>query len=308
LRLVFTACHPVLTRDARVALTLRLLSGLTTAEIAHAFLVTEPTIAQRIVRAKRTLADAQVPFEVPPVAERAARLASVLDVVYLVFNEGYTATAGGDLSRPELSAEALRLGRLLVELEPDEPEAWGLLALMELTAARAAARLDALGNPVRLTEQDRTRWDRALILRGEGSLARAEALPGPAGAFVLQAAVAACHARAHTAEETDWSRIAAFYAELVELTQSPVVELNRAVAVSMADGPAAGLALVDALASEPSLVGYHLLPSARAELLERLGRLREAAEEFERAAALTQNERQRARLLERARVLSQSRA
>jgi RNA polymerase sigma factor (sigma-70 family) len=301
LRLVFTACHPVLTRDARVALTLRLLSGLTTAEIAHAFLVSEPTIAQRIVRAKRTLADAQVPFEVPPVTERAARLASVLDVVYLVFNEGYTATAGRDLSRPELSAEALRLGRLLVELEPDEPEAWGLLALMELTAARAAARLDVLGNPVRLPEQDRTLWDRELILRGEESLARAEALPGPAGSFVLQAAVAACHARARTAEETDWSRIAALYAELVELTQSPVVELNRAVAVSMADGPAAGLALVDALASEPSLVGYHLLPSARAELLERLGRLREAAAEFERAAALTQNERQRARLLERAR-------
>ncbi len=305
LRLIFTACHPLLSRDAQVALTLRLLSGLTTAEIARAFLVSEPTIAQRIVRGRRTLSEARVPFEVPPAPERAARLASVLDVVYLVFNEGYTATAGDDLSRPELSAEALRLGRLLTELEPAEPEVWGLLALMELTLARATARLDALGESVRLTEQDRGRWDQPLIARGLASLGRATALASPGGAFALQAEVAACHARAKAAAETDWARIAELYARLVALTESPVVELNRALAISMAEGPAAGLLLVEALATEPSLAGYHLLPSARAELLEQLGRLREAAGEFERAAALTRNERQRARLEARARACTE---
>jgi RNA polymerase sigma factor (sigma-70 family) len=305
LRLVFTACHPLLSRDAQVALTLRLLSGLTTAEIARAFLVSEATIAQRIVRGKRALSEAQVPFEVPPASERAGRLASVLDVIYLVFNEGYTATAGDDLARPELSAEALRLGRLLAELEPAEPEVWGLLALMELTLARAAARIDALGEPVRLTEQARTLWDRSLIARGLGSLERASALAPAAGSFTLQASVAACHARAESAADTDWTRIAELYARLVALTASPVVELNRALAVSMAEGPAAGLALIEALRSEPSLAGYHLLPSARAELLERLGRSREAAAEFERAAALTRNERQRARLEARARACAE---
>jgi RNA polymerase sigma-70 factor, ECF subfamily len=305
--LVFTACHPVLSRDARVALTLRLISGLTTAEIARSFLVSEPTIAQRIVRAKRTLAEANVPFEVPAAEDRPERLASVLDVVYLVFNEGHTATAGDELSRPALSAEALRLGRLLTELEPREPELWGLLALMELTLARAATRVDAFGDPVRLAEQDRTRWDRALIAHGLSSLERARALPGPYGSFVLQASVAACHASAASTAETDWALIAELYAKLGTLTRSPVVELNRALAVSMAEGAAAGLLLVEALADEPALASYHLLPSARAELLERLGRWREAAAEFERAAALTRNERQRVRLHERARRCRESR-
>jgi predicted RNA polymerase sigma factor len=299
LRLVFTACHPVLSTEARVALTLRLLCGLTTLEIARAFLVSEPTIAQRIVRAKRTLAEERVPFEVPSGLERAARLASVLGVVYLVFNEGYAATAGDDLVRPELCADALRLGRLLGELAPAEPEVFGLLALMELTLARSAARLDENGEPILLLDQDRALWDRAAIARGLAALAHAEALPGPPGSFVLQAAIAACHARAAAAKATDWRAIAALYAALAELTGSPVVELNRAVAVGMAEGPAAGLALLDYLAAEPTLKGYHLLPAARAELLEKLGRCREAAAEFERAASLTKNERQRARLLAR---------
>jgi RNA polymerase sigma factor (sigma-70 family) len=300
LRLIFTACHPVLSTDGRVALTLRLLGGLTTAEIARAFLVPEPTIAQRIVRAKRTLAEQHVPFEIPAGPERAARLASVLGVVYLVFNEGYAATAGDDLLRPELCADALRLARLLAEVAPAEPEVFGLLALLELTAARARARVDENGDPVRLLEQQRAAWDAAAIARGLAALARAEALPASPGSFVLQAAIGACHARALTADATDWSEIVRLYTALAVLTRSPVVELNRAVAVAMADGPLAGLALLDGLASEPSLEGYHLLPSARAELLEKLGRLSEAAAEFERAAALTKNERQRTRLLARA--------
>jgi predicted RNA polymerase sigma factor len=300
LRLIFTACHPVLSTDGRVALTLRLLGGLTTGEIARAFLVPEPTIAQRIVRAKRTLAAERVPFEVPAGPERAARLASVLGVVYLVFNEGYAATAGDDLVRPELCTDALRLGRLFAELAPTEPEVFGLLALMELTAARARARVDAHGDPVRLLEQDRSLWDGEAIARGLAALARAEALASPPGSFVLQAAIGACHARAKTAEATAWSEIVRLYTALGALTRSPVVELNHAVAVAMADGPAAGLVLLDRLANEPSLAGYHLLPSARAELFEKLGRRSEAAAEFRRAASLTKNERQRTRLLARA--------
>jgi RNA polymerase sigma factor (sigma-70 family) len=299
LRLVFTACHTVLSTEARVALTLRLLGGLTTTEIARAFLVPEPTISQRIVRAKRTLAEKQVPFEVPRGAELNQRLASVLEVVYLIFNEGYSATAGDDHIRPALCEDALRLGRMLAELAPNEPEVHGLVALMEINASRAPARTDASGEPVLLLAQDRSRWDQLLISRGLKALARAEAL-GARGPYVLQASITACHARAHTPEATDWARIAALYGELGAVLRSPVVELNRAVAVSMAEGPAAGLALVDALLAEPSLQNYHLLPSARADLLAKLGRLPEAREEFLRAASLTQNLRMRERLLARA--------
>ncbi len=300
LRLIFTACHPVLSTEARVALTLRVLGGLTTDEIARAFLVPEATIAQRIVRAKRTLAAARVPFEVPGEAERAVRLASVLQVIYLIFNEGYAATAGDDWMRPALCEEALRLGRILAELMPQEPEVHGLVALMELQASRARARIGPSGEPVLLLDQDRGRWDQLLIRRGLAALARAEALGGAHGPYALQAAIAACHARAYTAAETDWARIAALYDALAALAPSPVVELNRAVAVAMAFGPAAGLELVDALTAEPSLKGYHLLPSVRGDLLARLGRPDEARVEFEKAAALTRNARERALLLARA--------
>jgi RNA polymerase sigma-70 factor (ECF subfamily) len=300
LRLVFIACHPVLATEARVALTLRLLGGLTTDEIARAFLVPEPTIAQRIVRAKRTLADAHVPFEVPRGGEFTARLSSVLQVIYLVFNEGYSATAGGDWMRPALCDDALRLGRILVGLVPDEPEAHGLVALMEIQASRSRARVGPKGEPILLLEQDRARWDHVLIRRGLTALQRAEQLGGALGPYALQAAIAACHARAHTAEETDWGRIAALYDSLAQITPSPVVDLNRAVAIGMASGPAAGLELVDALASEPSLKAYHLLPSVRGDLLSKLGRFGEARSEFERAAALTRNARERELLLERA--------
>jgi len=301
LRLVFVACHPVLSMDARVALTLRLLGGLTTEEIARAFLVSEPTIQQRIVRAKRTLADAHVPFEVPRREELGERLSSVLGVVYLIFNEGYAATAGEDLMRPDLCEDALRLGRMLAELVPDEAEAHGLVALMELTASRAAARTDASGAPILLLDQDRSRWDRLLIHRGLAALDRAEALSRAGrGPYTLQAAIGACHARAVTAGDTDWRRIAELYGELAEVMPSPVVELNRAVAVGMATGPAAGLALVDALAAEPSLQRYHLLPCARGDLLEKLGRHAEARAEFEKAAGMTKNARERTLLLDRA--------
>ncbi|WP_437564501.1 RNA polymerase sigma factor [Sorangium sp. So ce542] len=300
LRLVFIACHPVLPKEARVALTLRLLGGLSTDEIARAFLATEPTIAQRIVRAKRALAEARVPFEMPRAAELGQRLGSVLEVVYLIFNEGYLASAGDDVMRPALQDEALRLGNLLCDLAPGEPEALGLLALMELQASRAAARVDANGEPILLMDQDRARWDRARIDCGLAALARAEAHARVAGPYQLQAAIAACHARARSPEETDWPRIAALYGELAARHPSPVVELNRALAVSRAEGPAAGLALLDALAAQPALARYHLLPSARADLLERLGRHDEARAEFERAASLTDNARQRRRLLERA--------
>jgi RNA polymerase sigma factor (sigma-70 family) len=302
LRLVFTCCHPALASDARVALTLRLLGGLTTDEIARAFLVPEPTIAQRIVRAKRTLADEKVAFEVPRGAERARRLASVLEVVYLVFNEGYSATAGGDWMRPALVEEALRLGRILAELEPGEAEVHGLVALMEIQASRARARTGPSGEPVLLLDQNRALWDRLLIGRGLAALERASRLGGARGPYALQAAIAACHARARTADETDWERIVALYDELFEVVPSPVIELNRAVAVGMARGPAAGLELTDALLREPALEGYHLLPSVRGDLLAKLGRRDEARREFERAAALTRNERERALLLERARV------
>jgi RNA polymerase sigma factor (sigma-70 family) len=300
LRLVFIACHPVLATDARVALTLRLLGGLATDEIARAFLVPEPTIAQRIVRAKRTLADAHVPFEVPRGDEFTARLSSVLRVIYLVFNEGYSATAGDDWMRPALCEDALRLGRILVGLVPDEPEAHGLVALMEIQASRSGARLGPKGEPILLLEQDRARWDHVLIRRGLAALQRAEELGGALGPYALQAAIAACHARAHTAEETDWARIGALYDALAQITPSPVVDLNRAVAIGMASGPAAGLELVDALASEPSLKAYHLLPSVRGDLLSKLGRFSEARSEFERAASLTRNARERELLLERA--------
>jgi RNA polymerase sigma factor (sigma-70 family) len=300
LRLIFIACHPVLSTEARVALTLRLLGGLTTAEIARAFLVPEPTVAQRIVRAKRTLADAGVPFEVPHASELAERLSSVLGVIYLIFNEGYTATAGDDWMRPALCEDALRLGRIVAELMPAEPEAHGLVALMEIQASRSAARVGPGGEPVLLLKQDRGRWDQLLIRRGLAALARAEALGGGAGPYALQAAIAACHARARAPEETDWPRIAALYGALARLTPSPVVELNRAVAVAMAQGPAAGLELVDALRSEPSLESYHLLPSVRGDLLAKLGRLDEARPEFERAAQLTKNARERELLLARA--------
>src|SRR6202521_4651112 len=300
LRLVFVSCHPVLTTEARVALTLRLLGGLTTDEIARAFLVPEPTIAQRIVRAKRTLADAHVPFEVPRGAELAARLGSVLQVIYLVFNEGYSATAGDDWIRPQLCEEALRLGRILAELAPQEPEVHGLVALMEIQASRSGARTGPAGEPVLLFDQDRARWDRILIRRGLAALGRAEQLGGALGPYALQAAIAACHARARTPDETDWARIAALYDALAQIAPSPVVGLNRAVAVSMAFGPAAGLELVDALTSEPSLRAYHLLPTVRGDLLAKLGRLGEARAEFERAASLTRNARERELLLERA--------
>jgi RNA polymerase sigma factor (sigma-70 family) len=304
LRLMFTACHPVLSTDAQVALTLRLLGGLTTDEIARAFLVPEPTIAQRIVRAKRTLAEKRVPFEVPRGAERAERLASVLGVLYLVFNEGYTATAGGDWIRPQLCEEALRLGRVLAGLAPEEPEVHGLVALMEIQASRLRARVGPDGEPILLLDQDRARWDQLLIRRGLAGLARAEALggalAGPPGPYLLQAAIAACHARARQAGDTDWARIAALYAGLAQVAPSPVVELNRAVAVGMASGAAAGLALVDRLAAEPALKGYHLLPSVRGDFLEKLGRREEARAEFERAAGLTRNARERRLLLDRA--------
>jgi RNA polymerase sigma-70 factor (ECF subfamily) len=300
LRLMFTACHPVLSTEAQVALTLRLLGGLTTEEIARAFLVPEPTVAQRIVRAKRTLTEARVPFEVPRGADRAARLSSVLGVLYLIFNEGYAATAGDDWIRPALCEEALRLGRILAELAPQEPEVHGLVALMEIQASRFGARIGPSGEPVLLLDQNRARWDQVLIRRGLAALARAEALAGGPGPYALQAAIAACHARARTGAETDWTRIAALYAALAELTPSPVVELNRAVAVAMAFGPAAGLELVDALTSERSLENYHLLPSVRGDLLKKLGRLDEARAEFEHAASLTHNVRERKLLLERA--------
>jgi RNA polymerase sigma factor (sigma-70 family) len=300
LRLVFTACHPVLSTEARVALTLRLVGGLTTEEIARAFLVPEPTVAQRIVRAKRTLADAAVPFEVPRGPDRAERLSSVLEVIYLVFNEGYTATAGDDWMRPQLCEEALRLGRILAGLAPDEPEVHGLVALMEIQASRARARVSPTGEPILLLDQDRARWDQLLIRRGLAALERAEELGGAHGPYALQAAIAACHARARTGADTDWVRIAALYDALAQLLPSPVVELNRAVAVAMAHGPAAGLALVDALLSEPSLRGYHLLPTVRGDLLAKLGRVEEARAECERAASLTHNARERELLLERA--------
>jgi RNA polymerase sigma factor (sigma-70 family) len=301
LRLIFTSCHPVLSTEARVALTLRLLGGLTTEEIARAFLVPEPTIAQRIVRAKKTLLEKQVPYEVPRGEELSARLASVLEVVYLIFNEGYAATAGDDHMRPALVEDALRLARVLAGLAPTEPEVYGLLALMELNASRMAARTDAAGDAVLLLEQDRGRWDQMAIRRGLAALEHAESLGQAPGPYVLQAGITACHARARTADETDWRRIAELYRQLGEILRSPVVELNRAVAVSMAEGPAAGLAIADELLSEPALRNYHLLPGARAELLEKLGRFDEARTEFERAALLTQNARQRERLLQRAR-------
>jgi RNA polymerase sigma-70 factor (ECF subfamily) len=300
LRLVFTTCHPVLSTEARVALTLRLLGGLTTEEIARAFLVPVPTIAQRIVRAKRTLAEARVPFEVPRGPELALRLASVLEVIYLVFNEGYAATAGQDWVRPALCEDALRLGRILAELAPEEPEAHGLVALMEIQASRLRARVGPGGEPVLLLDQNRARWDQLLIRRGLAALERAESLGGALGPYALQAGIAACHARARTAAETDWPRIVARYDALAQLAPSPVVELNRAVAIAMAFGPAAGLELVDALASERALAGYHLLPSVRGDLLRKLGRLDEARTEFERAAALTRNAPERTLLLERA--------
>jgi RNA polymerase sigma factor (sigma-70 family) len=300
LRLMFTACHPMLSAEARVALTLRLLGGLTTEEIARAFLVPEPTVAQRIVRAKRTLAEKEVPFEVPRGEDRAGRLASVLEVLYLVFNEGYSATAGGDWIRPQLCEEALRLGRVLAGLAPEEPEVHGLVALMEIQASRLKARVGPDGEPILLLDQDRARWDLLLIRRGLAALARAEALGKAPGAYVLQAAIAACHARARAPGETDWGRIADLYGTLGKLTPSPVVELNRAVAVGMASGPAAGLAIVDTLTDEPALKAYHLLPSVRGDLLQKLGRLAEARAEFERAASLTRNERECRLLLDRA--------
>jgi len=300
LRLIFTACHPVLSTEARVALTLRMLGGLTTDEIARAFLVPEPTIAQRIVRAKRTLADAQVPFEVPRGDELDERLASVLEVIYLIFNEGYTATAGDDWMRPQLCEEALRLGRILVGLAPREPEAQGLLALMELQASRTAARTGPDGAPVLLLEQNRSRWDQLLIRRGLAALDLAERLAAAPGRYALQAAIAACHARARAAADTDWPRIARLYAQLGSVMPSPIVELNRAVAVGMADGPAAGLQVADALIDEPALKSYHLLPTVRGDLLEKLGRRGEARAEFERAAGMTRNGRERELLLQRA--------
>jgi RNA polymerase sigma-70 factor, ECF subfamily len=311
LRLVFVSCHPVLATEARVALTLRLLGGLTTAEIARAFLVPEPTIAQRVVRAKRTLAEKRVPFEIPRRPELAARLSSVLEVIYLIFNEGYSATAGDDWMRPALCEDALRLGRILAELAPQEPEVHGLVALMEIQASRTSARVGPSGEPILLLDQNRARWDQLLIGRGLAALARSEKLSAekrsagdnsPHGPYALQAAIAACHARARTAEETDWAQIVALYAELARLMPSPVVELNRAVAIAMAFGPAAGLELVDALTSEPSLESYHLLPSVRGEFLKKLGRMDEARVEFERAARLTRNARERELLMARAKV------
>jgi RNA polymerase sigma factor (sigma-70 family) len=301
LRLIFTACHPVLSLPARVALTLRLLGGLTTAEIARGYLVSEPTIAQRIVRAKKTLAQAGVPFEVPDTSERPARLSSVLEVIYLIFNEGYSATAGDDWMRPALCAEAVRLARVLAQLAPTEPEVHGLAALLEIQASRIPARTDSAGAPVLLLDQDRTRWDRLLINRGLAALEKAQNLGGERGPYVLQAAIAACHARAFRPDETDWPHIVALYGVLAEVMPSPIVELNRAVAVSMAYGPQAGLDLVDQFAAEPALRAYHLLPSVRGDLLRKLGRIDEARAEFERAAELTSNERERQLSAERAR-------
>jgi RNA polymerase sigma-70 factor, ECF subfamily len=308
LRLVFIACHPVLSTEARVALTLRLLGGLTTDEIARAFLVPESTIAQRIVRAKRTLSDAKVPFEVPRGPELAARISSVLEVIYLIFNEGYSATSGDDWVRPELCQDALRLGRIVAELAPNAPEVHGLVALMEIQASRLRARVGPTGEPIVLLDQNRAKWDRVLIQRGLAALERAESLGGALGPFALQAAIAACHARARAAAETDWPRIASLYQALAQVTPSPVVELNRAVAVSMAFGPAAGLALVDTLTSEPSLAKYHLLPSVRGDFLRKLGRFEEARVELERAASLTRNARERELLLARARGCAESAA
>jgi RNA polymerase sigma factor (sigma-70 family) len=304
LRLVFISCHPVLASEARVALTLRLLGGLSTDEIARAFLVSEPTVAQRIVRAKRTLSEAHVPFEIPRKAELASRLSSVLEVIYLVFNEGYSATSGDDWMRPALCEDALRLGRILAELAPQEPEVHGLVALMEIQASRSHARTSPSGEPILLLDQNRAHWDQLLIRRGLAALDRAERLGGSRGPYALQAAIAACHARARTAEETDWPRIVELYGELANVAPSPIVELNRAVAVAMASGPAAGLELVDALSAEPSLKSYHLLPSVRGDFLKKLGRLDEARSEFERAAELTRNARERELLLDRARACS----
>ena len=301
LRLIFTACHPLLATEGRLALTLRVMGGLTTDEIARAFLTPEPTIAQRIVRAKRALADAKVPFEVPRGAERGDRLSSVLEVIYLIFNEGYSATAGDDWMRPQLCQEALRVGRILAELTPTDPEVHGLVALMEIQASRSAACTGPGGEPILLLEQDRARWDRLLIGRGLRALARAEAIGEPTGPYVLQAAIAACHARALTADATDWPRIVALYTALGTIAPSPVVELNRAVAVSMASGPAAGLEIIDTLVGIPALKSYHLLPAVRGDFLAKLGRNKEAKAEFERAASLTRNARERALLLDRAR-------
>src|SRR5713101_2600249 len=302
LRLIFIACHPVLSADARVALTLRLLGGLTTDEIARAFLVPEPTIAQRIVRAKRALSEARVPFEVPRGPDLAARLSSVLEVIYLIFNEGYSATAGDDWMRPALCEDALRLGRILAELVPNDPEVHGLVALMEIQASRSMARVGPSGEPILLLDQDRSRWDQLLIRRGLAALDRAEKLGGARGPYALQAAIAACHARARMPTETDWARIVALYEALARLMPSPIVELNRAVALAMAFGPAAGLELIDTLASEPSLKAYHLLPSVRGDFLFKLGRFAEAQAEFQRAASLTRNARERELLLDRARA------
>jgi RNA polymerase sigma-70 factor (ECF subfamily) len=302
LRLIFTACHPVLSAEARVALTLRLLGGLTTGEIARAFLVSEPTIAQRIVRAKRALAEARVPFEVPRGPELKARLSSVLEVIYLIFNEGYSGTAGEDWMRPALCEDALRLGRILAELVPQEPEVHGLVALMEIQASRSNARIGPTGQPILLLDQNRALWDQLLIHRGLAALERAERLSSAPGPYALQAAIAACHGRARTKEETNWERIAGLYRRLAEVAPSPIVELNCAVAIAMAFGPAAGLELVDALRSEPSLENYHLLPSVRGDFLFKLGRMDEARVEFERAASLTRNARERQLLLDRARI------
>jgi RNA polymerase sigma factor (sigma-70 family) len=306
LRLVFVACHPVLTAEARVALTLRLLGGLTTDEIARAFLLPESTIAQRIVRAKRTLAEKRVPFELPSKADLAARLSSVLEVIYLIFNEGYSATAGDDLMRPALCEEALRLGRILAELAAAEPEVHGLVALMEIQASRASARVGLTGEPILLLDQDRSRWDQLLIARGLAALERSQKLGGARGPYTLQAAIAACHAGATVAADTNWARIASLYQELLEYSPSPVIELNRAVAVAMAFGPAAGLEIVEPLTQEPSLKTYHLLPSVRGDLLSKLDRNEEACTEFERAASLTRNARERELLLNRARTCAEA--
>ena len=306
LRLVFTACHPVLSTEGRIALTLRLLGGLTTEEIARAFLVSEPTVAQRIVRAKRTLANKRIPFEVPRGADRAARLSSVLEVIYLIFNEGFTATAGDDWMRPALCEEALRLGRILAELAPEEPEVHGLVALMEIQASRTKARIGPAGEPILLFDQNRALWDHLLIRRGLAALERADSLGGAQGRYALQAAIAACHARARTPDETDWTRIVELYEALAALVPSPIVDLNRAVAVAMASGPQAGLDLVDALVAERSLENYHLLPTVRGDFLIKLGRLEEARAELERAASLTRNARERELLLERARSCAEN--
>ena len=305
LRLIFISCHPILSTEARVALTLRLLGGLTTDEIARAFLVPEPTVAQRIVRAKRTLSEASVPFEVPRGPDLAARLSSVLEVIYLIFNEGYSATAGDDWMRPALCEEALRLGRILAELAPQEPEVHGLVALMEIQASRSKARVGPSGEPILLLDQNRSHWDHLLIRRGLAALDRAEKSGGMRGPYALQAAIAACHARALTADETDWAGIVTLYEVLAQVTPSPIVELNRAVAVAMASGPAAGLELIDTLVSEPSLQSYHLLPSVRGDFLFKLGRFGEAHLEFERAASLARNLRERAFLLDRARACAE---